>query len=93
MVIPSFYNSLHDPEVYPDHDSLIPERWLDPNSSANTNPQNYLVFGSGPHKCIGIEYAQLSMGLVLATASVLTNWEHHLTPESDKVQCVLRLAW
>lgn len=89
MVIPSFYNSLHDPEVYPDHDSLIPERWLDPNNSANTNPQNYLVFGSGPHKCIGIEYAQLNTGLVLATASVLTNWEHQLTPESDKVQYVL----
>lgn len=92
MVIPSFYNSLHDPEVYPDHDSLIPERWLDPNNSANANPQNYLVFGSGPHKCIGIEYAQLNMALVLATASVLTNWEHHLTPESDKVQYVLRLV-
>ena len=93
MVIPSFYNSLHDPEVYPDHDSLIPERWLDPNNSANTNPQNYLVFGSGPHKCIGIEYAQLNIGLVLATASVLTNWEHHLTPESDKVQYVLCPVW
>lgn len=92
MVIPSFYNSLHDPEVYPDHDSLVPERWLDPNSSANTNPQNYLVFGSGPHKCIGIEYAQLNIALVLATASVLTNWEHYLTPESDKVQYVLHLS-
>ncbi|KAG8220156.1 cytochrome P450 [Butyriboletus roseoflavus] len=91
MVIPSFYNSLHDPEVYPDHDSLVPERWLDPNNSANTNPQNYLVFGSGPHKCIGIEYAQLNIGLVLAIASVLTNWEHHLTPESDKVQIIATL--
>ncbi|KAN0100969.1 Cytochrome P450 [Tylopilus felleus] len=88
MVIPSFYNSLHDPEVYPDHDNLIPERWLDPQNAANTNPQNYLVFGSGPHKCIGLEYAQLNIALVLATASVLTNWEHQITPESDKVQII-----
>ncbi|KIK99946.1 hypothetical protein PAXRUDRAFT_822218 [Paxillus rubicundulus Ve08.2h10] len=91
MVIPSFYNSLHDPEVYPDHDKLLPERWLDAKSSANTNPKNYLVFGSGPHKCIGIEYAQMNMALVLATASVLADWEHHITPESDKVQIIATL--
>ncbi|KAF9243722.1 cytochrome P450 [Melanogaster broomeanus] len=91
MVIPSFYNSLHDPDVYPDHDELLPERWLDPSSSANTNPKNYLVFGSGPHKCIGIEYAQMNIGLVLATASVLADWEHHITPESDKVQIIATL--
>ncbi|KAI5991423.1 cytochrome P450 [Pisolithus albus] len=91
MVIPSFYNSLHDPEIFPDHDSLTPERWLDPNSSANTNPKNYLVFGSGPHRCIGIEYATMNMALVLATASVLMDWEHHLTPESDKVEIIATL--
>ncbi|KAH7930574.1 cytochrome P450 [Leucogyrophana mollusca] len=91
MVIPSFYNSLHDAEVFPDPDSLIPERWLDPESSANTNPRNYLVFGSGPHKCIGIEYATMNMGLVLATASVMMDWEHVLTPESDKVQIIATL--
>ncbi|KIJ68841.1 hypothetical protein HYDPIDRAFT_107097 [Hydnomerulius pinastri MD-312] len=91
MVIPSFYNSLHDPEVFPDHDELIPERWLDPNSSANANPKNYLVFGSGPHRCIGIEYAHMNMELVLATASVLMNWEHHVTPESEQVQIIATL--
>ncbi|KIJ68836.1 hypothetical protein HYDPIDRAFT_81582, partial [Hydnomerulius pinastri MD-312] len=88
---PSFYNSLHDPEVFPDHDELIPERWLDPNSSANANPKNYLVFGSGPHRCIGIEYAHMNMELVLATASVLMNWEHHITPESEQVQIIATL--
>ena len=88
MLIPSFYNSLHDPEVFPDHDSLIPERWLDPESSANQNPKNYLVFGSGPHKCIGLEYATMNIAQVLAIASVMMDFEHVLTPESEKVQCV-----
>ncbi|KAG1738595.1 cytochrome P450 [Suillus paluster] len=91
MVIPSFYNSLHDPAVFPEHDKLLPERWLDPNSSANTNPKNYMVFGTGPHKCVGIEYATMNIGLVLANASVLMNWEHQLTPESDKVQIIATL--
>ncbi|CAL1696651.1 unnamed protein product [Somion occarium] len=91
MVIPSFYNSLHDPEVYPDPDTLQPERWLDPNGSANQNPRNYLVFGSGPHKCIGLEYAVSNIALVLADASMMMEWEHEVTPVSDKVQIIATL--
>ncbi len=86
MVIPSFYNSLHDPKVFPDPDTLSPERWLDPENPANKNPQNYLVFGSGPHKCVGIEYATMNIALALALASELAEWKHVLTPRSDKVQ-------
>ncbi|KAI0793308.1 cytochrome P450 [Abortiporus biennis] len=91
MVIPSFYNALHDPEVYPEPDELKPERWLDANSPANTNPRNYLVFGSGPHKCIGLEYAMSNIGLVIADAAMLMDWEHEVTPESDKVQIIATL--
>lgn len=91
IVIPSFYNSLHDPEVFPDPDSFLPERWLDPESSANTNPKNYLVFGSGPHKCIGIEYAVMNIGLVLADAAVLMNWDHEITSQSEKVRIIATL--
>ncbi|EKM60712.1 uncharacterized protein PHACADRAFT_246788 [Phanerochaete carnosa HHB-10118-sp] len=91
MVIPSFYNSLHDPGVFPEPEKFLPERWLDPDSSANTNPRNYLVFGSGPHKCIGIEYAIMNTALVLGDAAVLLNWEHELTPLSDKVQIIATL--
>lgn len=91
MVIPSLYSSLHDPEVYPEPDVLKPERWLDPESIANKTPKNYLVFGAGPHKCIGIEYAVSNIALVLADAAVLLNWEHEVTPESDKVQIIATL--
>ncbi|KZT06233.1 cytochrome P450 [Laetiporus sulphureus 93-53] len=91
MVIPSFYNSLHDPVVFPEPEAFLPERWLDPEGSANQNPRNYLVFGSGPHKCIGLEYAMMNIGLVLADAAVLMNWEHVRTPESDKVQIIATL--
>lgn len=82
MVIPSFFNSLHDPEVYPQPEEFLPERWLDEEGSANTNPKNYLVFGSGPHRCIGLEYASMNIALVLATASVMLDWEHDITPQS-----------
>jgi len=86
MVIPSFFNSLHDPVVYPDPEQFLPERWLDPLGSANANPKNYLVFGAGPHRCIGLEYATMNIALVLATAAVMMDWEHALTPLSDKVE-------
>ncbi|KAI0005436.1 cytochrome P450 sterol C22-desaturase [Russula compacta] len=91
MVIPSFYNSLHDPKVFPEPDALIPERWLEPEGLANKNPQNYLVFGSGPHKCIGIEYATMNIAVALALASEMAEWEHVRTPRSDKVQIIATL--
>ncbi|KAG7450139.1 cytochrome P450 [Guyanagaster necrorhizus] len=91
MIIPSFYNALHDPEVFPDPDVLQPERWLDPQSSANANPKNYLVFGAGPHKCIGLEYAMMNIALVLGTAAVMFDWEHDVTPKSEQVEIIATL--
>lgn len=88
MVIPSFYNSLHDSEVYPNPDTFDPERWLSPDSLANKNPKNYLVWGAGPHKCIGIEYASMNIALVLATAAVMFDWEHEVTELSSRVEYV-----
>jgi C-22 sterol desaturase len=85
MIIPSFYPSLHDPDIYPDPDAFDPERWLDSASSANTNPKNYLVWGAGPHRCIAPEYATMNMALVLATASIMFDWEHHVTKDSSTV--------
>ena len=88
MVIPSFYNSLHDPEVYPNADDFVPERWLDPQGKANSNPKNFLVYGSGPHRCIGLEYANMNIALVLATAAVMMDLEHERTELSDKIEYV-----
>jgi len=84
--LPSFYNSTHDPVVYPNPDVLDPERWLDPASSANANPKYYVGFGAGPHRCIGIEYAMMNIALVLATAAVTFDFEHEITPLSEEVE-------
>lgn len=54
MVIPAFWNSLHDETCYPEPDRFKPERWLANEDGslpvAESKPQNYLVWGSGPHK-------------------------------------------
>ncbi|KAJ7139673.1 cytochrome P450 [Mycena epipterygia] len=91
MLIPSFYNSLHDAAVYPEPDAFTPERWLDPTSLANSNPKNYMVWGAGPHKCIGLEYAMMNIGLVLGIAAMMFDWEHEITPKTDKVDVIATL--
>jgi sterol 22-desaturase len=88
MVIPSLYPSLHDPTVYDDPHLFLPDRWLDPASKANMNPKNYLVFGAGPHRCIGVEYTNINIACVLGNAAALLNWEHVVTPDSDGVQMI-----
>lgn len=87
MVIPSFWNSLHDPRAYPQPDALKPERWMEgKDSPAQQNTRNWLVFGSGPHHCIGQQYAQMHLTAVLSAASVMMNWEHEVTPQSEQVE-------
>ena len=107
MVIPVMWNSLHDEEVFPDPDQLKPERWLKNADGseplAESKPQNYLVWGSGPHKvcpfscfskkgadkqCIGTQYASMHLAATLGTASVLMDWEHERTPDSDEIQVI-----
>ena len=88
MVIPSFWNPLHDPEAYPEPDEFRPERWLEPNSPAVKSTKNWLVFGSGPHNCIGKEYAMMHLTACIGSAAVLLNWEHERTELSDKVQVI-----
>ncbi|WFD01811.1 sterol 22-desaturase [Malassezia obtusa] len=89
MVIPSFWNSLHDPEAYPSPDEFKPERWLEgAGSPAQTHSKNYLVFGSGPHNCIGKEYAIQHLMAVIGTASILLDWKHDVTDLSEKVMVI-----
>ena len=80
---------MHDPTAYPSPDEFRPERWLEgAESPAAKHPKNYLVFGSGPHNCIGKEYAMQHLIAVMGNASVLLNWEHKRTELSEKVMVI-----
>ena len=92
IVAPNQYAMTHDPNVYPEPDALIPERWLDPESSANKNPRNFLVFGSGPHRCIGIEYVYMNISICISNAVTLMEWEHEITPLTEEVEYVFLLS-
>lgn len=85
MLIPTTYMALHDPEVYPNPDYFDPERYFSGDAEVK-GAKNYLVFGTGPHYCLGQLYAQLNLALMIGKASVQMNWTHHATPLSEEIK-------
>lgn len=63
IIIPSIYLAHHREEVYPQPKQFKPERFLERQFS----PYEYLPFGGGNRRCIGMAFAQYEMKLVLAT--------------------------
>ncbi|KAJ3035263.1 RNA polymerase C-22 sterol desaturase [Rhizophlyctis rosea] len=86
MVIPTFWHSLHDPAIYPSPDTFNPDRWEDPNGPAEKNQKNFMVFGSGPHMCVGREYAVLQIMSVVVQGACQLKWRLHKGKESDVIR-------
>ncbi|KAF2732202.1 cytochrome P450 61 [Polyplosphaeria fusca] len=84
MVIPATYMALHDPEAYPDPDSFVPERWI--TGDADKQVKNWLVFGTGPHYCLGQTYAQAALMLMIGKASMKVDWTHKITKDSEEIK-------
>lgn len=85
MIIPTTYMALRDPEIYENPDEFDPERYYT-GDAEEKGKKNFLVFGTGPHYCLGQHYAQLNLVLFLGKASLQLDWEHHATPLSDKIK-------
>jgi Cytochrome P450 len=83
MVVPTTYPALHDPEAYPDPDSFDPQRWI--TGDAEEQHKNWLVFGTGPHVCIGQTYATLHLMAMLCKASLKLDWRHEVTDKSEEI--------
>ena len=84
MVIPTTWPALHDPDVYDKPDEFDPDRYY-LGDAEEKGSKNYLVFGTGPHYCIGQHYAQLNLALCLGKASIMLDWKHHATPLSEEI--------
>ena len=85
MLIPTTYMALRDPDVYENPDEFDPERYYSGDAEVK-GAKNYLVFGTGPHYCLGQTYAQLNLALMIGKAAVLLDWKHHATPLSEEIQ-------
>ncbi|HEY9846744.1 MAG TPA: cytochrome P450 [Candidatus Caenarcaniphilales bacterium] len=68
MLAPCIYLTHQREELYPEPKRFNPERFLERHYS----PYEYLPFGGGNRRCIGMAFAQFEMKLVLAT--ILSRW-------------------
>lgn len=85
MVIPTLYPALHDPEVYENPDEFIPERWVE-GGAASQAKKNWLVFGTGPHVCLGQQYVMLLFTGLIGKAVLHHEIIHKQTPLSEKIK-------
>ncbi|KAH3671132.1 hypothetical protein OGAPHI_000843 [Ogataea philodendri] len=85
MVIPTVYPALHDPEVYENPDEFIPERWVE-GAPAWDAPKNWLVFGTGVHRCLGQTYVLMTFTALIGKAAMFLNFDHKVTPLSEEIK-------
>ncbi|BAZ28506.1 cytochrome P450 [Cylindrospermum sp. NIES-4074] len=69
VVIPCIYLTHHREDLYPNSKQFQPERFLE----RQFTPYEYLPFGGGNRRCIGMAFALFEMKLVLA--NVLSSWQ------------------
>ena len=84
MLAPSCWPALHDPEVYPQPDEFDPDRWI--TGTAEAQQKNWLVFGTGPHYCLGQTYATNMLIAMIGKASMHVDWTHKVTNLSEEVK-------
>ena len=60
-VTPSIHLVHRDPEIYPEPDRFLPERFLDNPPGTYT----WIPFGGGVRRCLGASFAQSEMAVVL----------------------------
>ncbi len=84
MVVPTLYPALHDPVAYPEPETFNPDRWI--TGDAEKAVKNWLVFGTGPHYCLGQTYAMLNLMALIGKAALHLDWQHPATPDSERIK-------
>lgn len=70
------------PELYTEPDRFDPSRFAPPREE-DKHPFALVGFGSGSHACLGFEFAQMEMKIVLST--LLRHYDWTVTPERATV--------
>ncbi|AFZ57194.1 cytochrome P450 [Anabaena cylindrica FACHB-243] len=77
VIMGSIYLTHNREDIYPNPKKFNPERFLEKQFS----PYEFLPFGAGARRCIGLAFAQFEMKLVLA--KILSGWQLELANTRD----------
>lgn len=83
LVIPSLVGACRDGFTNPE--SFDPDRMGEERQEDRKNPKSNLVFGVGPHRCVGYNYAINHLTVYLALLAKNMKWERTLTPKSHQI--------
>ncbi len=70
------------PEIYTDPDRFDPDRFAPLREEDKKHPFALVGFGSGPHSCLGWQFAQMEMKIIL---SKLLRYDWIVSPEPNAV--------
>jgi cytochrome P450 len=83
-VVPSVYLVHRNPQVYPEPDRFLPERFLDNPPGTYT----WIPFGGGVRRCLGGAFAQFEMTVVLRELVK----RHRIRPANPEPEAIYRRA-
>jgi cytochrome P450 len=83
-VAPSIYLVHRNPEIYPEPQRFLPERFLDNPPGTYT----WIPFGGGVRRCLGASFAQFEMAVVLKELVK----RHQIRPANPRPERVFRRA-
>jgi sterol 14-demethylase len=69
------------PEDFPDPDSFVPARYLEPRREDLTNPWTWIPFGAGKHRCVGAAFAMMQLKAIFSV--LLRGWSFELAQPPD----------
>jgi retinoid hydroxylase len=69
------------PDIYKKPNQFDPDRFAFPREEHKVHPFALIGFGGGAHKCLGFDWAQLEMRIILAT--LVQNYDWKVFPHLD----------
>jgi retinoid hydroxylase len=76
VIFPSMTHRM--PEIYKEPDSFDPDRFAPPREEDKKYPYSLIGFGGGAHSCIGMDFANMEMKIILST--LLQKYDWTVTP-------------